>query len=351
MKKRIIALLLSCISVCLWFSGCKDKKQTDFYPYKLSDYIVLGDYHNVSVSLGNATVEVEDVEAEIKSQLAKYKKTTQVEKQTAIVSGDTAIIDFVGYMDGKAFEGGTAQNYSLEIGSNSFIEGFETGLIGKKAGDKTTLELKFPANYHQKDFANKAVKFDVTVNKVTKTVYPELTDELVSKISPKKTVDEYRSYVYDTLLKAREDDVKNNNYSNLVSAIVDCCEIKKYPKTEVREYKNALIENYKDLATQNGITLETLIMSNNLTEESFDTLMEDNAKQLVAKEIVFLQIAEKENITLTDEEYETGVKEQMKESGFTSKEEFFDVNSEDKIRGLLTIEKAIDYTMGHVGKK
>ena len=351
MKKRIIALLLVCVSALFGLCGCEDEKQTDFYPYKLSDYIVLGDYHNVSVSLGNATVEVEDVEAEIKAQLVKYKKTTQVEKQTAIVSGDTAIIDFVGYMDGKAFDGGTAQNYSLEIGSNSFIEGFETGLIGKKVGDKVTLELKFPKNYHQKDFANKDVKFDVTVRSVTQTVYPELTDDLVSKISPEKTVDEYRSYVYDTLLETKKQEVEDNNYSNLVTAIVDCCEIKRYPKNEVRDYKNSLIENYKKIATNNGTTLENLILANGLTEESFDTLMEDNAKKLVAKDVVFLQIAEKEGITLSDEEYEIGIDEQMQESGFTSREELFEANSEDKIRGLLTIEKTIDYVMGHVGKE
>ena len=323
-------------------------KNGDFYPYKLSNYVTLGDYWNAEYASGNPNVEDEDVEEKIKADLVKYKQTTSVKKEGTIKNGDTANIDYKGFLKGVQFEGGTADGYSLEIGSGSFIDGFESGLIGKKAGEEVSLDLKFPDSYHNAEFAGKEVTFEVKINSVTEVVYPELTDELVSKISSKKTVSEYRQHIYDTLVEEKAEEVAKTNRENLISAVIETCEIKKYPKDEVMKYKNNLITQYEKVAGNNGLDLETFVSYSGYTLDQFKELMEKNAQNIVAEEMIFIMIADKEGIELTESEFEAGVTTHMEENRYTSRDVFLDDIGEDKLRGILLIDKTIDYMLGNI---
>lgn len=345
MKKRNIALLLAVIILCTGcFSGCKKEgKYGSFYPYNLSKYVTLGDYTNISYELQKVSVDDSDVEAEIRTQLKKFKLTTLQEKTSAIENGNTAVIDYVGYLDGETFEGGSAKGASLEIGSGTFIEGFESGLIGKSAGDKVSLDLKFPDTYSKKEYAGKDVRFEVTVNLVYEDVYPELTKDIVRSISTSITVEEYRENLYNSLLESETEQVETNNRNNLIQAVIDCCEIKKYPKDEVEKYKSNLILQYTDTASKQDLTLETFVSYNGLTMDEFEEQMEKVAQNLTAKEMVFLMIAEKAEIELTDEEYEKGLAEYMNKNSYTSRKAFLEAIGEDRFRGLLLIDKAIEH--------
>lgn len=343
-KRNIAALTAVIILVASFFSGCKKSgKNGDFYPYKLSDYVTLGNYGEIDYKPLEISVTDEDVDNEILSRFKENGLTTMQEKTEKIENGDTAIINYVGYLDGKTFEGGSAQNSALEIGSGRFIDGFEEGLVGKVAGENVTLNLKFPDGYHAAEFAGKNVVFEVEIVRVYKTIYPEITFENISKITPLLTLKEYKKEVYDELLEAKTEEITASNRNTLISSVVDCCEIKKYPEAEVNDYKSELIKKYELSASSDGLSLESLVSYNGLTMTQFEERMETSAKNLVAKEMVFLMIAEKEGLELTAEEYEENLALQMNSAKITSRKTFLEAVGEDTFKGLLLVEKAINH--------
>lgn len=352
MKKKIVTLTLALVLVAALFASCSsNEKNNKFYSYDLDKYVKLGDYMSVDFKLESDVVTDLDVENKIKSLLKEKNLTTEVESTQPIANGDTAIIDFVGYINGETFQGGSAEAYSLEIGSNSFIEGFESGLVGKKIGDKTSLDLRFPETYHKKDFAGKPVVFEVTVKNIYRTVYPELTPDLLKKITAEPTLEAYKNSIREELTIEKKEAVKDNNYNNLVDLVLKVCEVKKYPKNEVMLYRDRYIQNYTQIANQQGLSIETFAAYNGLSMEDFKKQMEENAKQMVKKELVLLAIAEKEEITLTEKEYDEGMVRYMNELEYTSHKSFIEDIGENRLRGLLTIDKTVDVLMEKLTKK
>ncbi len=345
MKKRIISMLCIFCLGCTVFIGCakKNTDHGDFYPYNLDSFVELGDYWDIDFKPMDPSVTDKDVDEKIKSELERFKQTTKEIKDGAIVNGDVANIDYKGFSNGQQFEGGTAEGYYLKIGSGSFIDGFEEGLVGKKAGDEVTLNLVFPNTYHQTTLAGKKVIFEVKINSVTQTVYPKLTDELCDKISSTKTVSEYKKQIYDNLVIEKAKEVHDRNVENLVSKVLENCNIKSHPKKEVKYYANRLIKQYETTAGNNGLTLEAYLGYNNYSMEAFEVLMEENARNLVAKEMVFLMISEEEGIKLTEEDFQAGLKKHMEENNHVSKEIFLEKIGEDRFRGILLVDKTIDY--------
>lgn len=342
MKLKIAALSLALISLTVLFCSCdKNKRESEFYPYNLNNYITLGDYKNIDYHEKTVFVTQTDVDARIKADLKKYGYTTNKEKTGEIMVGDIVNIDYAGYLNGVAFEGGTAAGYSLEIGSGSFIEGFEAGLIGKRAGDKVDLNLTFPEKYHSAEMAGKSVVFKVTINRVYEVEYAEITDEIVPKISTAKTAKNYRNHIYNLLVEEQTTKVANENYSAIVSAVVECSKIKKYPEKEVENYKNNLISQNEGIAQNQGLTLEQLVSYNGYTLSEFEALMEENAKKIVEKEMLFLAIAEQEGIKITPREYQKSVEKYMRDQDFDSEEELIKAVGQDKFMGLLTVDKTI----------
>ena len=335
-------MFLSALALASVLCGCtKSGKRGDFYPYNLSGYVKLGDYNKVVYSPEVAEVTDEEVEEQIKGVLDEKGYSTKTEKKTAAEKGDIANIDYVGYIDGKAFAGGSASGYSLKLGSNTFIAGFEDGLIGKKVGEKVDLNLKFPDSYHAEQYAGKDVVFKVTVNRVFKETYPELTDEIVSKISKYKKVEDYKKAIYDTLLKNEEAQVEQNNSNNFIADVIGCCKIKKYPQKEVESYQQSFIKQYEATAKNQGITLESFAKNYGYELNEFEQLMEDNAKKIVEKEMVFTLIAEKEGITISDEEYKSSLNSYTEENGYENTEDFLEAIGKDRFVGILIVDKTI----------
>jgi len=352
LTKRNIAALFAVIIFCVvCFSSCSSskKKNGDFYPYDLTKYVELGDYENLSYNKETVSVTQEDVDNYIKSELVKFNIAELVKKEGNVQNGDTVNIDYVGYIKGKTFEGGSAQGASLTIGSGQFIDGFETGLIGAYEGEKVSLPLKFPDTYHVKEYAGKGVLFEVTVNGIYSYVYPELTDEMVVGISTDKTVDAYRDTVLRLLTEKETQEVYNNNHNAFINAVIKSCNIKKLPTKEVEKYKENLIKQYENTASEENLTLETFVSYNGYTMQGFEEEMENTAKMLVKKEMVFLLIADTEEITITSEEYEKSLAEYMNKNGYTSRVNFLNAIGEDNFRGMLRVEKAIDVLKERVG--
>lgn len=278
------------------------------FDYDLEEYITLGSFPSVSIEQSKVDELIKSVKDSIAKQHAENKEVTD----RAVQNGDTVNIDYVGTMDGVAFEGGTDTGADLVIGSGSFIPGFEDGLIGKKLGEEVVLDLTFPENYYE-DLAGKSVVFTVKINKITESVIPELTDAMIAdlKSADYKTVEEFDSFI-NVLAK-----------KNVIwQTYVESCKVIKHPEKEVNNIYNNIISNYESQAKYYGTTLDYLVSAMGYPSlAKFKELMMEEAKGSVEAEMVIYQTVRKYNITVSDEEYKTYALEFAETNGLTSVEE------------------------------
>ena len=327
--KRIISAILAVLTAAM-LAGCGNNGARILYNDKLSKYIKLGDYRNIPVDTKSDTFK-EFYDNIISSDI--YNNDLYVRKtEGTVANGDTANIDYVGKKDGVAFDGGTASGYDLNIGSGSFIDGFEDGLIGKKIGDTVDLNLTFPENYQSTALAGKAVVFTVKINYVK-------TDE------ERKPEDYYKELGFDSLDDYTADVTERAAKDYLLDAVKSDSEIKDYPEKDTETIYNA----YKNMVGTNvqgqyGIDLATYLSYNNQTEEDFkSSITDEQIKPLMEEQMVLYAVLDKEKIGLTDKDIQYQIDETVKN---------YDGVSEDKIKGfygdyyfeyLAVNEKVLDF--------
>ncbi len=322
MKKRILAVLLaSMLSVSMVACSNNVKEASDI---KWSKYVTLVDYNSIEKPTD------EQVEKEIQSVL-QSKGTLQEVTGRAVQEGDTVNIDYEGKKDGVAFEGGTAQGYDLKIGSNSFIDGFEDGLIGANIGETRDLNLTFPENYGNADLAGKAVVFTVKVNSIKETKPAELNDEFVQSVSQtSKTVDEYKAEVKKKLeLTLDWQDILNNSQIE-------------FPKGYVEQQEKELKKGHEETAKANDISLEDYASQYGYTLEQFEEQIAMQAESLAKQTALVRAICEKEGIKVSDEEYQEKGKEYAEQAGVESVKDLEKEYSHDYIEEVIMFEKIQD---------
>ena len=258
----------------------------------------LGAYKGIEISKVDNTVSEEDVEARLNEMVNRNARLTSVEDK-ALENGDTAVIDFEGFENGVAFEGGKGENYNLVIGSNTFIPGFEDQLVGKKAGEEVEVNVTFPETYHAENLAGKPVVFNVKVNDVKVKEVPALDDEFAKDTTEFKTLAELRADVKAKL----EEQAKNAADAEMRNALVE--KVSANTEVEVPEamvqhqIDNMLMELNYQLQYQ-GLNLEQLLQ---MTGRGLDELREErraDAERLVKSSLVLEAIAEKENVEAND---------------------------------------------------
>ena len=258
----------------------------------------LGAYKGIEISKVDNTVSEEDVEARLNEMVNRNARLTSVEDK-ALENGDTAVIDFEGFENGVAFEGGKGENYNLVIGSNTFIPGFEDQLVGKKAGEKVEVNVTFPETYHAENLAGKPVVFNVKVNDVKVKEVPALDDEFAKDTTEFETLAELRADVKAKL----EEQAKNAADAEMRNALVE--KVSANTEVEVPEamvqhqIDNMLMELNYQLQYQ-GLNLEQLLQ---MTGRGLDELREErraDAERLVKSSLVLEAIAEKENVEAND---------------------------------------------------
>ncbi len=283
MKKRFAALLLAAAAV-VSLAGCGQTKSLAYLKnIKASDYVELSDdYNHVTVEVP-AETEVTDemVESTINYKLSSSAAYQEVTDHDTVKKGDTVNIDYTGTKDGKEFSGGSAEDYDLTIGSGSFIDGFEDGLIGHKKGENVTLNLTFPKDYSNTDLAGQDVVFKVTINKIEKLVTPELTDEWVAEqnIDGVSTVDAYRDYTRKQMQSYYDDSHKSDIQEAIVKKLLKSCTFVKDPPAEmVQRYYDNMVQSYTQQLSQSyGIDLDTYTKLMGLDDESSGGSTEDAA--------------------------------------------------------------------------
>ena len=326
MKKKMMAVLLAGMMVLA--AGCGSNQGK----------IKLGEYKGLALT----SVTQEEVDTEIQSMLEYHTELVEVERAAA--EGDTVNIDYVGKKDGVAFDGGTAEAYDLELGSNSFIDGFEDGLIGATAGEVRDLNLTFPENYTNEELKGQAVVFTVTVNSVKEKVVPELTDEFIAGIYG----DEYPTVeAYTT--KLRENLNYSTYYDQITELLMASSEVEKYNEAAVAERKAKLIAEYTAYAEYYGsyYGLDTETALNYFlgfgSQEAFEEEMGLYAYDVEKNAMIIDEIAKLENIELTDAIYDEMSKEYAEVYGYEDVASFVEAYGEETVNDALLAELVMDF--------
>ena len=333
---RIISAALAVILMAsVLLCGC-GKKETIVAPnryvdYDLTKYVKLGQYKGVEVESYPYELTDESVQQQIQMALSNYAE--QKEKNDAIESGDQVVIDFTGYMDGEAFEGGSSKDYTLGVGSGSFIPGFEEGLVGAKAGDTVTLDLNFPDPYTvNPDLAGKPVRFEVTVKKVYTHILPEYTDAFVMQYYGYATVAEFEAALRESMEEEYEYYKEYYCLSQVWQYVTENSEILSYPETEYNTLYDQYVTTYTEAAKNASMSFsEFLAASEGMTESDFYAAVDEAVKAELREELILYCIAQAEDISVNQEEYDAAVQAYMDDLGYNSREEFFSYYGEEKV--------------------
>ncbi|MFM1514764.1 trigger factor [Helcococcus ovis] len=303
----------------------------------------LADYTKLEVTKQDTEVKEELVEARIQDEIQKNGVIKPVEREIQI--GDVVNIDFEGFKDGVAFEGGKAEGYDLKIGSKSFIPGFEEGLIGKKLGEEVELNLTFPEEYQAEDLKGQEVLFKVKVNEVKEEVFPELDDDFVMDVSEFDTVDEYK----ESIRKELKENLEKNNEIELENQVIE----EVIRRTEI-SVPNQMIEDqleqeyheYTHQISHMGIDMKTYFQLTGSSEEQIREQLRERAENKVKIDLILEKLVEEKEYAVSDDEVENEYKDVAKQYKKEDDAEFIEKMkqqvSPERIKVILQRRKAVD---------
>lgn len=295
--------------------------------------VTLGDYKGVTVEKTIQSVTDEDVQNEIDNALANYP----VEVDQAAKEGDTVNIDYVGKIDGEEFDGGSDQGADLKLGSGKFIDGFEDGLIGARKGETRTLNLTFPEDYTQ-DLAGKAVEFTVTVNAV-KEPLSEPTDQWVAdNIEGYDNIADYKAGIRSEQEESNEQTADNQVRYAAWTQVIDNCTINEYPETLVEVGKKLYEQQVETYAKYAGMELDAYIESSGLTQEEYQSNMEEYGKNVAAQALVCQAICDKEGFAIGDDDYQKALQDMLTEYGCTE-DELIQTYGQDNVEQSIMLNR------------
>ncbi len=344
MKKRLMtAVLLLCVLGTMTGCGKKEIKSTDLKDIKVEEYVTLPDYKNLDVAVPE---KMEVTDADVKSYIqSRMDAVTELHEMNGEVqNGDVVNIDYAGTIDGTAFEGGTAQGQLLEIGSGSFIEGFEEGLIGVKVGETKDLSLKFPDNYRNTDVAGKDCIFAVKVNYI---LLP-LTDDNVSLVDGAyDSVELYREDAGKMLKEYSDYRFEKELKGNIATALIQECTYQEIPQSLIDDYRQDLREDLEQEAASAGVTLEQYVMSAYyVSADGVESAIDSLAQQCAREGLALQGIANQEELAVSDEELDTTLEELATAAGYSSAEEYLGEDMDrEKIRVNLLYDKVYNFLM------
>ncbi len=295
--------------------------------------VTLGNYKGVTVEKTIQSVTDEDVQNEIDNALANYP----VEVDQAAKEGDTVNIDYVGKIDGEEFDGGSDQGADLKLGSGKFIDGFEDGLIGARKGETRTLNLTFPEDYTQ-DLAGKAVEFTVTVNAV-KEPLSEPTDQWVAdNIEGYDNLADYKAGIRSEQEESNEQTAENQVRYAAWTQVIDNCTINEYPETLVEVGKKLYEQQVETYAKYAGMELDAYIESSGLTQEEYQSNMEEYGKNVAAQALVCQAICDKEGFAIGDDDYQKALQDMLTEYGCTE-DELIQTYGQDNVEQSIMLNR------------
>lgn len=324
---------------------------TKFVPDEMLEYtatadvvpeVKLGNFRKLGVKKPKTSVTDKDVDGVLENLANSYAEKKAEKK--AVEKGDEAIIDFVGKRDGKPFEGGTAKDYPLMIGSGNFIPGFEDGIIGHEPGDKFDLDLTFPKDYGVKDLAGQKVVFEVLVKQVNAVKKPKIDDELAKKCGPFKSLAELKKDIKQNLTAQQEHQLMEKYKDDLITALVEKSKVTA-PEVLVEDQLRMMREDVNQNAATQGVSFEEFLKQRGTSEKEWEEQARKVAEMRVKASLVMQTLAVEQKITVDEKEAEAKIAE-LREVYKKSPEALKSLKNpqvKNDIHNRLVLEKALDY--------
>ena len=268
----------------------------------LKPEVKLGKYKGIKVDKVDVEVTEEEVNEAIETERKNSARTVSVEDRP-IQDGDTTVIDFEGFVDGVAFEGGKGENYPLTIGSHSFIDNFEEQLIGKSINDEVEVNVTFPEDYHAAELKGKPALFKVTVKEIKENQLPDLDDEFAEEVSAYDTFAEYKESVKKNLAEKKEADAKNAKEEAVVEAIIADAEMD-IPEAMVATQQRQMVEEFAQRLAMQGLSMEQYSQFTGMTASAMMEQVKPQAEKRIKSRLVLEAVVAAENIEVSDAEYE-----------------------------------------------
>jgi trigger factor len=313
----------------------------------LKPEVKLGKYKGVSVTKVDSKVTATEVNNTIKAELERAART--VTKTGKAAKGDTAVIDFEGFIDGVAFEGGKGENYDLELGSGSFIPGFEDQLIGHKAGEDVDVEVTFPENYQAEDLAGKPAVFKCHIHEVKGKDIPKLDDEYVADTTEFETVEEYKASVKERLENNKKAEGRRAQEDEAIAKIVEDSEME-IPDAMLDYQVENMINDFANNMAQQGLSLQQYMQFTGMTMDSFREQVRPDALSRTQSSLVLEAIAKAENIEVADADVDAKLEEMSKQYGMELDQikNLVGESEKESMKKDIAIEKAIELIMDNV---
>ena len=313
--------------------------------------VELGNYKGVEVSKVDTEATDADVEEEIKKVAEQNSRTITVEDR-AVKDGDMTVIDFEGFVDGVAFEGGKGENYPLTIGSHSFIDNFEDQIIGMNIGDEKEINVTFPEDYHAEELKGKPATFKVSVKEIKEKQLPDIDDDFAQDVSDFDTLDEYKADLKKKIAERKEAEAKRKKETEAIEKIVADSKMD-IPQAMIDTQVTRMAEDFAQRLQQQGLSLEMYFKYTGLTAEKILDDMKPEAVKRIQNSLVLEAVAKAENIQVSDDEFNAELSKmaEMYKMEVDKIKEFMGESEEKQMRDDIAIQKAVDLIVSSAVEK
>lgn len=304
--------------------------------------VTLGEYKGIKVEKEEVTVTDEDIQAELDKVREQNSRTITVEDR-AVQDGDITVIDFEGFVDGVAFEGGKGTDYTLTIGSHSFIDTFEDQLVGKNIGEEVEVNVSFPTEYHAKELAGKPAMFKVKINEIKTKELPEVDDDFAKDVSEFDTLDEYKADIKATILENKEKEATRKKEDAVVAKVIENATME-IPDALIETQSRQMAEEFAYRLQAQGLSMEQYFQFTGMDASKYLETLKPQALQRTQTRLVLEAIAKAENIEISDEDYNKEI-EGMAVAYKMELDKFKEMISEKEKEQIvmdMAVQKAVD---------
>ena len=313
--------------------------------------VSLGKYKGVEVEKSDISVSDEEVEAELKKEQEKNSTVKEITDRP-VADGDQINLDFEGFVDGVAFEGGKGENYPLTIGSGSFIPGFEEKLIGAEIGKEIDVDVTFPEEYQAEDLAGKPAVFKCTVLKITEKVLPELNDEFADDVSEFSTLEEYKADIRKNLEVKKEEKARTEKENKVIDAIIADSEIE-IPEPMLKAQQEQIVDEFAQRLQSQGLNIDQYFSYIGGSREKMMEEVKDQADKRIRTRLVLEEIVKAENIVATEEDFEVELGKLAEAYGtdVDTVKKIFEGREKDRMMEDIAVQKAVSFVADNAVEK
>ena len=307
--------------------------------------VTLGKYEGVTVTKIDTNVTDEEIAEALEKERNNNARTINIEDRP-VASGDTAVIDFEGFVDGVAFEGGKGENHSLEIGSHSFIDTFEDQLIGKNAGEELEVNVTFPAEYQAAELAGKPALFKVKIHEIKTKELPELDDEFAQDVSEFDTLAAYKEDIKNKLIETKENEAKRTKEDEAIKKVIEKSTME-IPEAMIESQMQNMIQDFAQKMQKQGLSLDQYMQFSGMNMDKLKEQVRPEAITRIQSSLVLEQIAKEEKFEISDEEIMAEVEKMAVAYGMETDKlkEYLGDAEKESMKKDLAITKAVDFIM------